>query len=139
MTSGSALLTHHSTWPGRHTSTTENRGGNYRPRGRGRGRFSWNHARSARLSHTGRVGGQSLSPTGGLCWHCGRGGHTRRDCSVRRSGIEAQRSGRGGRGGRQFAEVAHTPTVSRALIVTSSHPGNSRSCAAPWLVDSGAS
>ena len=53
--------------------------------------------------------------------------------------MEAQRSGRGGRRGRQFAEVAHKPTVSRALMVTSSHPANSRSCFAPWLVDSGAS
>ncbi|RPA97366.1 hypothetical protein L873DRAFT_1129653 [Choiromyces venosus 120613-1] len=83
------------------------------------------------------MGLQSL-PTG-LCWHCGRGGHNHRDCSTQRHRLEAQRSDRGGRGNHQFAEVAHAPIISHALIVTCSHPGNPGSCYTSWLVDSGAS
>ena len=109
--------------------------------GGGQSRPSWHQPYSTRLSNMGRVGAQGLSSSSCLCWHCGRGGHNRRDCSARRRGLEAQRSDRGGRGGHQFAEVAHISTVSQALVVACSHPGNrwSSSRYAPWLIDSGVS
>ena len=84
------------------------------------------------------MGARSYSTRSGVCWHCGRGGHNRRNCSARRRGLEAQRSDNAVRASHQFAELAYAPTVSHALIVTCSRSGNPSGCYASCLADSGA-
>ena len=85
-TSGSALYSRGSST---HGSNAGFRGTGRSFRGRGRGRVhggyrnSWSRSNS---SVGGRADGRSSSVT---CWHCGRHGHTRRDCNSRQRGRQA--------------------------------------------------